>query len=187
MVSNSILQLKIPKTASSSIELGIVYLTRKANVTNAKSRGHDKTRHSEHPNQFFVVSVRNPYDRLLSAYRYIIENKKGNPENQYVFDYGSFENFTLDLPRILNKNQFYHPQTMWLLDNKKPNYDFIIRYENLQKDWNKFVSHFTKQKIPLPLLRPSTHKPWNQCYNQKMKDVVYNAYKDDFDLLNYPA
>ena len=148
--------------------------------------GHGEAKKRNHPNDYIIVSVRNPYDRLLSAYRYIIENKADKLENKYVFDYGSFESFALDLPTFAYKNRFFHPQVNWLLDEKSINYNFIIRYESLVEDWNTFASQFTKSTINLPHIRPSKHKLWNQMYNQKMKDVVYDYYKSDFELLNYP-
>jgi len=186
MLGCSILQIKIPKTASSSIEKGIASLCKIKGVSKTKSFGHLNPKKEEYPRCYFLASVRNPYDKLLSAYRYIIENKADKPEHQYIFDFGSFENFTLSLPDFAYKNRFFYPQVNWLLHNKKPNYDFIIRYETLEKDWNDFTAQYTKKTINLPHIRPSTHKPWNQMYTQKMKDVVYDFYKRDFLLLNYP-
>ena len=139
----------------------------------------------QYPNCYFLVSVRNPYDRLLSAYRYIIENKKGKPEHQYIFDYGSFSNFALDLPKFVQKNRFFHPQVKWLQCNKKNNYDFIIRYERLESDWNRFTGQFTKKLIGLPHIRPSTHQCWECVYTDEMRKVVSEVYKDDFKLLKY--
>jgi len=186
-VSKKILQIKIPKTASSSIEEGVIRLCRKAPVQKFRSFGHGNPVAQDYPNCFVIVSVRNPYDRLLSAYRYIIENKKGKPDHKYIFDLGTFENFALSIAEHAYKNTFFYPQVKWLVHNNDPAYNFIMRYETLQDDWDRFVARYTKIKIKLPHIRPSKHIPWNQMYNQKMRDAVYDVYKSDFDLLNYPA
>jgi len=192
MGSKRILQLKIPKTASSSIENTLEKMNSKKIIKKIRSFGHRK------PDVIFnmfkersfivIASIRNPYDRFLSAWKYIIENKKNKPEHKILFELKTFENFVHNTDRIQNffagPCKFYHLQSDWLIYNENRSYDYLIRYENLQEDWEKFTSKF-KCNIKLPRIRPSKHKPWEEIYTDDMKTIVYNLYKKDFDLLGY--
>jgi hypothetical protein len=184
-VSKSVFLYKIPKTASSSIEAGLMELHQKKLIRKAPSVGHGlPCANRMKKKNTVLISVRNPYDRLLSAYRYIIERKKDKEGLRYVWDY-SFEDFVITLPKVFSRNRFFFPQTHWLLWDRKKTYTHLIRYEHLLDDWKSFVSLFTNQTVNLPHIRPSKHKPWNQVYDSKMKKVVQEVYKTDFELLDY--
>lgn len=183
--SKRVFLYKIPKTASSSIEEGLIRLQRSGAIKKCRSIGHGlPSKDRINKKITTLISVRNPYDRLLSAYRYIMENKNGNPPLEYVWS-KTFEQFVKTLPKVYKQNRFFYPQTEWLLFDNKKTYTHIIHYETLESDWNSFVSHFAQKKITIPHIRPSKHKNWKQIYNQKMRDIVYGVYKSDFELLGY--
>lgn len=122
-----------------------------------------------------ITTVRNPYDRLVSCYYYNGKDKKF-----------SFEDFILNkLPNHIEYNKDYAvshfcPQIHFC---KLGNYDVnnIIRLESFQEDLKKndLTSKFHYSKTR------SRKKEYEQYYNQKTKDLVYELYKKDFDYLGY--
>lgn len=124
-----------------------------------------------------ITTVRNPYDRLVSCYYYNGKNKKF-----------SFEEFIVNkLPNHIEHNKDYAfdhfcPQIHFC---KLGDYEVnnIIRLESFQEDLKKIklTSNFHYSKTV------SRSKNYQEYYNQKTKDLVYELYKEDFEYLNYEA
>lgn len=178
----SISLLRIPKTASSSIERALKDLQKQKSIK-LRVFGHAKKRLNP-KKTYIVASVRNPYDRLVSAYHYMVQRNK-HDKNPYLNDYSCFEEFCLDIDKLWEKNQFFHPQVMWLYKNEQKNFNYLIRYENLQNDWDKLCIILKCPWIELPVIRKSDRKPWQDYYTQDMKKKVYSVYQKDFNTLGY--
>jgi len=189
-----IVQPRIPKTATTSIE-AVLKRMRNNGAIQYKSHGHAKTNlicnrypKEKWKNAIVVTSIRNPYDRLVSAYQYIIQFKKDkrNKELKYVFDYPSFKDFAMDIPKIFEKNQFFHPQCRWIYREDDHQWiDYLIRYESLSADWIGFIEKYNLPKINLPIQRKTKRKKWQSYYDKETKKVVYHLYQEDFRRLNY--
>jgi len=188
-----VIQIRIPKTATTSIEAVLKRLRKKGSV-NFKSHGHAKTKAIL--NQYTAAtlrhtiilgSVRNPYDRLVSAYQYIVQFKKDkrNKELKYVFDFPTFKDFCMALPNIFERNQFFHPQVRWLFDGRKKLFDHLIRYESLNEDWKRFTKSFGLPHIDLPIQRKTQRKKWKSYYDKDSMRVVHKLYEADFRRLKY--
>jgi len=195
MEKRKVVFLKNPKTASSSIEDALSRMKKSKILVGVGIHGHDsasvvRSRSTKsYDNSFVLVSARNPYSRLLSAYQYLVENKQDKPIHQWVFQCKTFKEFCLKIPDKINflngKCRFYHRQTNWISLNGTKSYDFLIRYESLQSDWDKFTRNFTNEAIKLSTIRKSTHEKWKSIYDKDMRDIVYRIYENDFDLLKY--
>jgi len=188
-----IIQVRIPKTATTSIEAALKFMRNK-NLLTLKPHGHDQTpailrQYTAEVKKKAIVlaSVRNPFDRLVSAYQYIVQFKKDkrNKELKYVFDYPSFRDFAIDLPKIFEKNQFFHPHTRWLYNGEKKLYNFLIRYESLEGDWNRFLKEYKLSPMPLPVQRKTKRKSWRNYYDDESMKVVHKVYEEDFRRLKY--
>jgi hypothetical protein len=122
-----------------------------------------------------ITTARNPYDRLVSCYYYNGKDKKF-----------SFEDFIVNqLPNHIENNKYYAinhfcPQIYFC---KLGDYEVnnIIRLESFQEDLKKInlTSKFHYSKTV------SRSKNYQEYYNQKTKDLVYELYKEDFEYLNY--
>lgn len=128
------------------------------------------------PSEKFTI-VRNPYERCVSAYTYLIK------ENHRVPSDISFEDFIKKyVYDRANTTDTWRPQIWWLLSKKgQLSIDKIIRYENLEKELQEYFNHYR----PLPEKNKTTFKNYKTYYTKELKSLVYNYYKKDFEYLNY--
>lgn len=188
-----IIQVRIPKTATTSIEKALKKLRHDGKIS-MRSFGHTKTsgifkNYSEQQIQDSVVlaSIRNPFDKLVSAYRFILQYKqdKKKTDLKYVFDYPSFKDFCMGLKNVFEKNQFFHPQVRWLYDGNKILYDYLIHYESLKTDWKNFLKQYQLPHVALSQMRKTNRNAWQNYYDKESKEAIYKLYQEDFRRLNY--
>tara|TARA_B100001939_G_scaffold225054_1_gene193769 strand:+ start:261 stop:854 length:594 start_codon:yes stop_codon:yes gene_type:complete len=154
---------------------------------------------SESDYQKFCV-CRNPYDRIFSAYWFIINNNLYYPEdvefskqvkqfadfNEFVINYLSFQQTppcqvvdTYDTN--MKTTCHFLPQSNWVCDSwYKPFQDIkIYRYENLEKLEKEL-------EIRMPFHYNKSNKPnYLDVYNEQSKDIIYSMYKYDFVNFGY--
>ena len=63
--------------------------------------------------------------------------------------------------------------------------DFVGRFENLQQDFDEICKRIPIPPTSLPLINTSQHRPYKDYYNNRTRDLVYNAFKTDIELFNY--
>jgi len=190
--------IRIPKTASQSIKsMGLFSLLKN------KNKHHTHVPAIEYDNikdRIAFCVVRNPFDRLASSFHHIkqIAHNRGagfkhNITNYKKFidfvKYESFENFILDEKSPLYKSDHPHfkTQAYWICDiNDNILVSHILKYENLDYDWEHFLNNMGIDFIPLPNLNTSKNKKdFMSCYDQEMALKIYGKYKIDFDLFGY--
>lgn len=153
--------------------------------------------------------VRNPWDRVVSFYKY---------SNLDLLI--SFETFVMkELPKLIKeRSYFYAPQYDFIYHEGKKLVDFIGRFENLQNDFNKVcdtlgisdfkLPHERKNKVitlkkrvnetykklkrrPRLLFKYSPDKIDSSYYkdyyaeSESLKEKVYELYKNDIKKFNY--
>lgn len=118
---------------------------------------------------------RNPFDRFLSAYSYLRQQKEDHrfylmdkEAREYVNQFKDFEDF------CLNAEPFNHLhfmlQSIWLPVDK------IYCYERLNEEiFNDFGVH-------LPVINKSNHLSWGLEYNFEMRRRVEQLYYEDFKI-----
>ena len=192
-----VLQIQNPKTASSSLETALTKLHNQKAIKYTHRHGHTLGRNiirqynkAQRSNAIILCSVRNPYDRLLSAYQYVRQFKEEQRDHQslsFYFTIPSFKQFCLSLPHFYERNFFLKPQHEWFLSKKKkmlPTH--ILRFESLKKDWKHFLLEYNLPIIKLPTIRKTKHHSWKTYYDKEMLKAVGEFYRKDFKLLNYP-
>lgn len=131
-------------------------------------------------NHYFKFGfVRNPWDWQVSLYKYPLK-KKNHHQRKLINDLGSFENYLKW--RIEHEVRL---QKDFLYDGSNKLVDFIGKIENLQEDFDLICEKIGIEKIKLPHLNKSNDKSYREFYNDKTKDLLYKAYKDDIELLGY--
>jgi len=122
------------------------------------------------------TSVRNPYDRVVSYYYYILQNPPhhAHPARKLsgFSEFVDWLQVTKELPTQFSK----------ILIEGKPCTEYILRFENLAQDWANFVRG-TKLPSKLRRLNQSHHPPWQEvCSTSDMRKIV-EMYEEDFNEL----
>lgn len=146
-----------------------------------------------HFDQFYKFTVvRNPWDRLYSAYRFLQNNGLNehdiNAREQHLKHISSFEEFVLTW---LNEN------TMWDIIHFFPQHHFLcseegellinqfIKFEDIAAGNIELSSYFNR-KIDLPHINKTTEsKEYINHYSEAMKEKVQEIYRKDIELFNY--
>lgn len=145
---------------------------------------------------FKFAFVRNPFDRFVSAYHYLIQqdenhkywkyDKKISNEIKNINDFCSFCNVFEDKKDI---NRYHHFKTInsLICKDDKIMVDFIGRYETFNQSFLELTKKLHIQNVVLEKKNSSLHDPWQKYYanNEKGVNLVRNFYKKDFDIFNY--
>jgi hypothetical protein len=121
--------------------------------------------------------VRNPWDRVVSDFFYC---KKEN----YVPVELTFRNEVL-----YNKDNFERwkqPCYNWLTLNGEVAVQNILRFENLQSDFEKMCKQLElPDGINLPHLNKTKHKHYTEYYDEETKQIVAEKYAKDIEYFGY--
>ena len=153
--------------------------------------------------------VRNPYDRLISTYFYLKKISPDEDKNKSFnswFDYylgknGKHTNNLLMLNDLSITDQiqkfkqpscevnigwmFFLPQYYHLIFNGKIIINEILRFENLEIDFNKFIAKYKLEPVNLSHENVTEHNHYSTYFNDKQIEIVKQIYKKDFDLFGY--
>jgi hypothetical protein len=181
----------IPKTAGASIK---EILPEKVNV-----QGHDfynsEYKHlfnyiSNLKNKFVFAFVRNPFDRIVSAFFYL--NAGGNnpldevDREKYIKQYnGDFNLFVENaFPEILKQIHFM-PQYSWIYFDIFCLCDYIGKIETINNDLQNIGNIINYDFPKLPKKNVSSHNDYRSYYTSKTEKIIYKYYEKDFKLFNY--
>lgn len=125
--------------------------------------------------------VRNPWDRVVSAYHYYVK--------QYYITEGrlGFSDQDVSWEQFISKE--WGNGTLGCVNKQQVDYytkvDHIIRYENLTRDFLAIQSRFNFWK-PLPTFNKSFHKDYKTYYtNPQWVDDVAKHYHKDIKTFGY--
>lgn len=135
--------------------------------------------------------VRNPWDRLVSAYHFLQKGGANQQDRDWfqhnLADYPHFKSFVHGWLNGKNAHSWYHfrPQTDFLLDSSgKVSLDFIGHFENLQNDFDYIAKRLGKQ-VRLPDSNKSRHGDYQAYYDDETRNIVAQVYSRDIALLGY--
>tara|TARA_R110000765_G_scaffold85044_1_gene164156 strand:+ start:25 stop:690 length:666 start_codon:yes stop_codon:yes gene_type:complete len=129
---------------------------------------------------FKFIVVRNPYDRLVSGYKW--------GQVAELVEKCSFEDFVFN--RILDKDgnftdAHWMPQTVGLLDGKLM-LDYVGRFEALNTSIKQIISKLSGrpflETIPHRNSTKDAHKCYKKYYNADIKKYVRELYSMDFEI-----
>jgi len=139
--------------------------------------------------------VRNPFDRLYSAYEYLKAGGAGGGHDQAVGEvirkYQGFDDFifrALHEGELLS-NLHFLPQSTFIVDLcGQVVVDFVGKQETLDDDFAKIARQL---QIPLKaerqnINRQKDHQDYREAYQSSRSiDIVHNLYVQDLKLFNY--
>lgn len=138
---------------------------------------------------FKFAFVRNPWDRVVSAYNYRMQYlKKDGDYNRKFKDHCVYINKLGNFDKIVESHLdlIIEPQLNWILDDNKQNLlNYIGRYENLQQDFDIICEKVHIPKRTLRHMNGNVHKNYSKWYNQKSLKIVQEKFKEEIEMFNY--
>ena len=144
--------------------------------------------------QYFKFTfVRNPYDRLFSAYTFL---KKGGLNEldrcwaeQNLTSFPDFESFVHGWVTPENIWSWVHfkPQHWWVCDASfNVKVDFVGRFEQMDSDVAIVQDRLSLPVAPLPKINVTDRSVKDPvAYTAEMRAIVENAYRQDIELFAY--
>ena len=185
--------IHIPKCAGSSINLDL-------KLTSVGFSGHSPAScHFDYTNQgyFSFTFVRNPYDRVASAYKYfkkLVPGHRWYKRNSIIadlaneLDFNGFVGHINDFKLLMKREEgsyesgIHFQPFSYFLDEP---IDFIGQYENIQHDYFSIRSKLNLPIKNLPKTNSTNNLKYQELYNENTKSIVYNTYKEDIKKYNY--
>ena len=192
-MKKDIIFMHIPKTGGASIGQlciskgigGIGHNTRDPNYISLAQYKHS------HPDIFSFSIVRNPWDRLVSAYHFLSQGGlnayDSEDADRYVNRYSGFNEFVSDAFKddaILTQIHF-RPQYEWISDENDVIADYVGKFEALQHHISACLALAGLPDYKLPHVNKATHKHYKQYYSKESIDIVGNIYARDIELFDY--
>ena len=144
----------------------------------------DQYKDSKEKKYFTFTFIRNPWERLLSEYFYILKVSK----ERYKFkkQFPTFNHFVKnDHLRWLFEGH-EHLQIDFVLNaNKHKMINFIGRCEDMQYDFDYVCGKLKIPKIKLPYRNPTKHKHYTEYYDDESREIVAEKYAKDIEYFGY--
>ena len=142
-------------------------------------------------NFFTFTFVRNPWDRLYSAYKFLqkggINIHDKNAFDMHLSEYNDFEDFVLNglNEKILLEITHFIPQFKFVCDeNGTILVDYIAKFEDIENEILELNS-LMKTKVKLEYHNVNIKKSYTENYSPEMIEVVKRIYKKDIDIFEY--
>jgi Sulfotransferase family len=130
--------------------------------------------------------VRNPWDRLVSAYHYIITRRTGLDR---VTNHDTFESFLssfIEEPSRYLKLQYFKPQSSFLVNDKgEMPLDFLGRFETFEKDLGVVLREIGIRRTFFKHRKKSKRSDYREYYSADSSKAVGEIYRSDVEHFGY--
>lgn len=188
--------LHVPKAAGTSLRKSF-YHSKSYHIPALRYKA---VRPVEFQKYFKFCFVRNPWDRILSAYEYLKVRCHADmafPDHRWAASslivYHDFSDFILSLEQVNLRKQIkqyihFRDQLDWICDSDKSQtilVDFIGRYESIKRDYERLGQILNLSDV-LPVERKNSNRnDYRKVYSNKMIDIVSDMYEKDIRRLGY--
>lgn len=141
---------------------------------------------SEYNSLFKFTFVRNPWDRLVSAYFFLKQGKYSKWFYRNIGNFESFDDFVKKWVTFSNirRNQVFFPQTEFITIGNEVRVDFIGKCEQMYTDI-QYVSDRIGVDFEYRKDNTSKHLNYRELYSKKSRDIVFQVYREDIKKLKY--
>jgi hypothetical protein len=194
IVAQGVIFIHVPKAAGSSLKTELYGKPLGGHRRIAEYVAYDGLR----TQSFFKCSfVRNPWDRLLSAYSYLKNRTATSHRDRkfaetYLDQTADVNDFVLALGNRQYRNSvmlydLFRPQCHWICMPGETRHamDFIGRFETMHDDLVIMREKLGLQQQPLVQTRKSLHQPYQEVYIDRTRQIVGDIYAQDIELLGY--
>jgi hypothetical protein len=122
--------------------------------------------------------VRNPWDRLVSAYHYSLKWYAENDAQK--LNLKRFDNFSTWMRPVHTGFNKYGSQYSYVRGC-----DFIGRTENFQEDFNTVCDKIGIPKQQLPHKNATKHEHYTEYYDDETREIVAEKYAKDIEYFGY--
>ena len=186
--------IHVPKTGGTSIEK--VFKTKMPSSCKHLTMSDYENELKTEIEKYFIFSViRNPWDRLVSYWKHR-QGKPHAPIDGKINEFGKWLKFisSLDLNNLNgvtvrgNIHDFktgLDLQFKCLVNNKNEINANLIRFENLQQDFNTICDKIGIPRQQLPHRLKTKHKHYTEYYDEETKQIVAEKYAKDIEYFGY--
>lgn len=131
----------------------------------------------------FVVS-RNPWDRAVSMWQHIQFHKYNFSFEQWCEKIPEFRSGDCGIIERMHTMQIYP----YIVEDDKLIVDKILKFENIQEEFNGLCEEFKFEKVELPFISQWVYdksKGYKVYYNDKSKKLIDKYFSDDINLFDY--
>ncbi|MGE0702706.1 MAG: sulfotransferase family 2 domain-containing protein [Vicinamibacterales bacterium] len=183
----------IPKTAGTSVTRAL-FGVRASHVPLSRFLAVDPERYASY---FKFAFVRNPWDRMHSAYGYLAErvgrhhNEDGLWASEHLEGVATFEQFIASLDNARRRREVmswvhFRPQCDWIRIVGRPGVgcDFVGRFEFIDSDFESICRRLGVN-VTLPVLRRGRGGSYRDAYSRSMVERVGEWYREDVATFDY--
>jgi hypothetical protein len=129
------------------------------------------------PRDYFVFAVvRNPFDRAVSSWRYL-------PAVRRLSLYRALK--TCPRSDYDLHSHFTRPQVETLRESGRIVPDALIRFENLQADFDVVCDQIGKPRVALPVVNASKRDDYLSAFDWKARRLAESIFRDDLAAFGY--
>ena len=139
---------------------------------------------------FKFAVVRNPYERIVSWYLHLLREAKHGIKKDNIIKPKSFEYFVLKQRQIykhkdLKEIGIFQTQLDFLSVDGELGVDEVIRFENLNDEFEDLCLDLFRGAPKLPHLKKWGDKNWQKYYDESLKNYIYDQFREDFQNFGY--
>jgi len=183
--------IHIPKNGGISVE-NALFGSKVGHKTLRQFEAHDADRYRRY---FKFSIVRNPYDRLVSAFHFLRHGGRNLRDRAWaeanLCNTQTFAEFLHQLsePRFaasVLRWQHFQPQYQFVTNFEGAlALDFVARFEQIDAQFGQIAIHLGRSDIQLPHDNRSPRADWRSYYNEQSLKQVGELYATDFEMLGY--
>lgn len=175
--------IHINKTAGTSVGKALG-LREKQHLTVREVRNRVGVKNWE--DSYTIAFVRNPWDRMVSYYRYRLKvPQKGTEKIEVGFKEWIVKVFQERDLRYYDFPKMFLPQGDWLKDEfGNIELDFIGRFETIEEDFKELCKELDV-KLELPHLNKTQRTPYQEYYDKETRSIIEDNFAEDIETFGY--